>query len=223
MLERFFLSFRAAVADARGIFFQWTQVPLAAKAFELLVQTVSREDRDEDDEGSFDSGGRDSDNSVNTLLRNLDVFLRDVCASGVLIAVTSILMSCPHFHSQVSGRLQGGDDDDLGGRAEKGLDEVEECSDKRPSGGDVLTGSEVLNHKPPFMGTEQFEARKKEMVKTLMAGIGIARDQDLDDDKLEDPLSRVRIRPAGVVAHLFLLFQFRSVIGPHWHARDVSD
>jgi len=107
-------------------------------------------------------------------------------------------MSCPHFHSQVSGRLQGGDDDDLGGRAEKGLGEVEACSDKRPSGGDVLTGSEVLNHKPPFMGTEQFEARKKEMVKTLMAGIGIARDQDLDDDKLEDPLSRVRIRPAGV-------------------------
>ena len=58
-------------------------MPLAAKAFELLVQTVSREDRDEDDEGSFDSGGRDSDNSVNTLLRNLDVSLRDVCASGV--------------------------------------------------------------------------------------------------------------------------------------------
>jgi hypothetical protein len=39
-------------------------VPLAAKAFKLLVQTVSREDRDEEDEGSFDSGGRDSDYSV---------------------------------------------------------------------------------------------------------------------------------------------------------------
>jgi hypothetical protein len=118
--------------------------------------------------------------------------------------------------------MQGGDDDDLGGHGERGQGEGEGGADKRPSGGDALTGSEVLNHKPPFMGTEQFEARKKEMVKTLMAGIGIARDRDLDEDKLEDPLSQVRLHPAGVASHFLLLFQFPSLVCPHRHARDAS-
>lgn len=47
---------------------------------------------------------------------------------------------------------------------------VQGMSSHRPVAG-IFAGGQSLCTKPPFMGTEQFEARQKEMVKTIMAGI----------------------------------------------------
>lgn len=126
---------------------QWTLVPLAAKAFELIVQTVSREDKEEEDEGSFDSGGRDSENSE-------------------------------------AGESDGGE---LDGRGSEGGGGHRAMSE-------MLSGDEVLNSKPPFMGAGQFLARKKEMVKTIMAGINVGRDQGGDEDQMQDAVSRGDLR-----------------------------
>ncbi len=106
------------------------QVPFAAKAFEIIVHTIAREDQEEEEEDSWDSGEGDAESS-------------DGDESGDQSSSKGMHGSC---------------------EADEGT------SSNRPMAG-MLAGGRSLVSKPPFMGTEQFEARQKEMVKSIMAGI----------------------------------------------------
>jgi hypothetical protein len=107
-------------------------VPFAAKAFEIIVHTIAREDHEEEEDDSWDSGEGDADSSDG-----------DEIEFGENTPVKGTHGSCAADDSAGSNRPVAG----------------------------MLAGGASLGSKPPFMGTEQFEARQKEMVKSIMAGM----------------------------------------------------